>query len=205
MKRPLVVGVIGGVGSGKSEVTRYLERLDALVIHADSLGHEVLREQEVIDALTKYFGSEIVDQETGHIDRTRVASRVFGDTDESKTSRLMLESIVHPRIRQRIRETLDVALSHAKHPVIVLDVPLLIESGWIDHCDRVIYVDAPLETRWNRSKERGWTREQFQARESAQVDLDTKRQSATDVLCNAGSLESLYQEIDTWWNNHVEG
>ncbi|MCU0708719.1 MAG: dephospho-CoA kinase [Pirellula sp.] len=203
MIRPLVVGVIGGVASGKSEVTRYLEQLGALVIHADAIGHEVLREREVIEVLRERFGNEIIDAETGHIDRSRVASRVFGDSIEAETNRRTLESVVHPRIRKRIRESLDEALMHVRNPVVVLDVPLLIESGWIDSCNRVIFVDAPMETRWTRSQARGWSREQFQARESAQVDIATKRQSATDILGNAGSIESLHKEIDAWWRNHV--
>jgi dephospho-CoA kinase len=204
MSRPLVVGVIGGVASGKSEVTRHLERLGAHVIHADNFGHEVLKEPAVIEALTRHFGDAILDNGTGQIDRSRVAKRVFGNNPEAKANRQFLESIVHPRIRKRIRESLDEALAHEQNRVIVLDVPLLIESGWIDHCDRVIFVDAPSETRWARSRKRGWTLEQFQARESAQVDITTKRQSATDILSNAGSLESLHKDIEAWWREHVD-
>ena len=96
MKKPVVVGVLGGVASGKSEVTRHLERLGALVIHADTIGHQVLEEPAVIEALTRRFGEAIMDQPTYRIDRSKVAKLVFGTHPEAVENRRSLESIVHP-------------------------------------------------------------------------------------------------------------
>jgi dephospho-CoA kinase len=200
MKQPIVAGIVGGVASGKSEVTRHLERLGARVIHADTLGHEVLKEAHVIETLTNRFGKEILDPATGQIERASVAKLVFGSDPQATSNRKFLESVVHPRIRKRIREALDSALADSSLEMVVLDVPLLIESGWIDSCDRVVFVDAPFEVRRARGTQRGWSDEQFRARESSQVDIDKKRDAATDRIDNAGTLEELRGQVERWWD-----
>jgi dephospho-CoA kinase len=199
MKRPTVVGVVGGVASGKSEVTRHLERLGARVIHADAFGHEVLKEAEVIDALTGRFGRAILDPTHNHIDRSKVANLVFGSEPTAVENRRFLESVVHPRIRKRIGESLDRALADASLAVVVLDVPLLIESGWMERCDRVLFVDAAPEVRRARAMHRGWDDEQFAAREAAQIDIEKKRASATDIIPNSETLEALRSRVEQWW------
>ncbi len=200
MKRPVVVGVVGGVASGKSEVTRHLERLGALVIHADTIGHQVLEEPAVIEALTRKFGEAIMDTNTYRIDRPKVAMLVFGNQPEAVENRRYLESIVHPRIRTRIRESLDRALVKENLAMIVIDAPLLIESGWVDHCDRVLFVDTPIEIRRLRAQSRGWSDQQFSDRESAQVSIEQKQAAATDRFDNSGTLEALQQQVERWFD-----
>lgn len=203
MKKPLVVGIVGGVASGKSEVTRHLQHLGAQVIHADTIGHEVLREAEVIEILRKQFGDQILNTDTGQIERSKVAGIVFGDEPTAISNRRFLESVTHLRIRERIRESLNAALANPDLKVVVLDVPLLIESGWIDSCDRVLFVDSPLDMRRARARQRGWSETQFDAREASQVDIEKKRDAATDCLDNSGSLERLRGNIEAWWKSIV--
>jgi dephospho-CoA kinase len=203
MKKPLVVGIVGGVASGKSEVTRHLQHLGAKVIHADTIGHEVLREAEVIEILKNRFGEQILNPDTGQIDRSKVAEIVFGEGPTAISNRRFLESVTHPRIRARIRESLDAALANPHLDVVVLDVPLLIESGWIDSCDRVVFVDSPLDMRRERAKQRGWSQGQFDAREASQVDIEKKRSVATDCLDNSGSLKQLRGNVEAWWKSIV--
>lgn len=200
MKRSVVVGILGGVASGKSEVTRRLEARGAHVIHADTIGHEVLRESDIRDRLIQHFGNEILSKETGEIDRVRVAQLVFGNAPPATENRRVLESIVHPRIRARIAERLESiqqSISPNEPPkIVVLDVPLLIESGWNKRCDRIVFVDTAEELRLARAMARGWTSNQFRDREAAQLPIEQKRRSATDVIDNNGSIGSLDQQID---------
>ncbi|MFN7627804.1 MAG: dephospho-CoA kinase [Pirellula sp.] len=200
MKRSVVVGILGGVASGKSEVTRRLEARGAHVIHADTIGHEVLREPDIRDRLIQHFGNEILSKETGEIDRVRVAQLVFGNAPPATENRRVLESIVHPRIRARIAERLESiqqSISPNEPPkIVVLDVPLLIESGWNKRCDRILFVDTAEELRLARAIARGWTSNQFRDREAAQLPIEQKRRSATDVIDNNGSIGSLDQQID---------
>ncbi|MFN9986229.1 MAG: dephospho-CoA kinase [Pirellula sp.] len=200
MKRSVVVGILGGVASGKSEVTRRLEARGAHVIHADTIGHEVLRESDIRDRLIQHFGNEILSKETGEIDRVRVAQLVFGNAPPATENRRVLESIVHPRIRARIAERLESiqqSISPNEPPkIVVLDVPLLIESGWNKRCDRILFVDTAEELRLARAIARGWTSNQFRDREAAQLPIEQKRRSATDVIDNNGSIGSLDQQID---------
>lgn len=197
MKRPAILGILGGVASGKTEVTRILEAHGAYVIHADRIGHEVLTDPDIIETLVHEFGREILDPNSGQIDRSRVAALVFGADEKAIQNRRRLESVVHPRIRRRISDALDRACARDDLAIVVLDVPLLLESGWIDACDRVWFVDAPEAARRARAVARGWSSEQFAQREASQSTLDIKRSRATDVVDNSGSLAQLTTRVES--------
>jgi len=207
MKRSVVVGILGGVASGKSEVTRRLEARGAHVIHADTIGHEVLREKEIRDRLVQHFGTEILSQETGEIDRARMAQLVFGNDTIATENRRFLEGIVHPRIRTRIAERLDsvqqTIAPNERPQIVVLDVPLLIESGWNKRCDRILFIDTAEETRLERALARGWTSDQFRDREAAQLAIAQKRQIATDTIDNNGPIARLDQRIDQFMHTLI--
>jgi len=195
MKRPLVLGITGGIASGKSQVTEILESHGALVIDADRIGHQVLEDHAVQTLLVRQFGQSVLSQETKSVDRKRVAELVFGDTPQAIQRRRALEAITHPPIRARIRQQLDEALRSATLRWIVLDIPLLLESGWDKSCDAVWFVDAPQDIRLQRVLVRGWTREHFLAREASQWSVDRKRSRATHVISNSGSLEELDKQV----------
>jgi dephospho-CoA kinase len=195
MKRPWVLGITGGIASGKSQVTEILASHGALVIDADRIGHQVLEDHAVQTLLVRQFGQSVLSQETKSVDRKRVAELVFGDTPQAIQRRRALEAITHPPIRAGIRQQLDEALRSATLRWIVLDVPLLLESGWDKSCDAVWFVDAPQDIRLQRVLVRGWTREHFLAREASQWSVDRKRSRATHVISNSGSLEELDEQV----------
>ena len=204
MNKPIVIGVIGGIASGKSEVTRLLEAVGAKIISADQIGHRVLLEQDVIASLVKIFGPSIlkdcIDGESTPsecvIDRKKLGAMVFGESEAARALRKQLEAIVHPRIRQIAKAELLGVSADATIRMVVLDAPLLIEGGWLPYCDRVLFVDSPETMRRQRAVDRGWTEEQWRDRESAQLSLAEKKQHATDVLSNDGSMDQLKQKVD---------
>ncbi|MBM3963904.1 MAG: dephospho-CoA kinase [Planctomycetes bacterium] len=207
MKQCIVLGIVGGVASGKSEVTRRLQARGAHVIHADTIGHEVLREKEIRDRLVDYFGTQILSQETGEIERPRFAQLVFGNDTIATENRRYLESVVHPRIRTRIAELLD-SLQQTIAPnerplIVVLDVPLLIESGWYQRCDRILFIETAEELRHQRALARGWTSNDFRDREAAQLPIEQKRRFATDIIDNNGPLQLLDQRIEQFMNTLI--
>lgn len=191
MSRPWVLGITGGIASGKSQVTRILESLGAVVIRADKIGHEVLDVPEFRNLIIRQFGQSVFSQETQSIDRRRVAELVFGDSPQAIARRRMLEAITHGPIRAQIRQQLERSLREGMVPAIVLDIPLLLESQWDRFCDAVWFIDSQEDLRLQRALERGWTEDHFRAREASQWPLAIKRAKSTCVIPNNGTLEEL--------------
>lgn len=195
MKRPWVIGITGGIASGKSAVTNILENHGAFVLRADRIGHEILESPSVRNLLIRQFGQSVFSQESKSIDRRRIATLVFGDTPKAIERRKRLEAITHPPIRARIRQELNEVLTSGVYPWIALDIPLLLESGWDKSCDAIWFVDSTYEDRLNRALARGWTQAHFDAREASQWSMEKKRSKATRILSNQGNLKDLEQQI----------
>jgi dephospho-CoA kinase len=195
MRRPKVIGITGGIASGKSEVTRILETLGAVVIRADKIGHEVLELPEIQNLLIRQFGQSVFLQKTHTIDRKKVAELVFGASPQALARRRTLEAITHRPIRAEIRKQLDQLLNEKKADAIVLDIPLLLESQWDRICDAVWFIDAPEEIRLKRALDRGWTQEHFRAREASQWSLADKLAKSSCVISNVGTLEELKENL----------
>lgn len=193
----ITIGLVGGVASGKSAVAAALSRRGAVVFDADKLGHRVLEEPEVRDALVARWSAAILSPD-GRINRRAVASRVFGDTPEAISEREFLEQTLHPRIRRLVEAEIR-QLPDASVPAIVIDAPLLIEAGWNDICQAVLFVDAPRPQRLARALTRGWTPEEFARREASQLPIEEKRRWATRVIDNSGSLEDLEAQVARFW------
>ncbi len=179
----LVIGLAGGIGSGKSLVARQMASLGCGVIDSDALARQALEEPEVIRTLVSWWGPQVLTPE-GRIDRQAVGRIVFADAAE----RQRLEGLVHPRVhagRARLRE------QYERDPsirAIVEDAPLLYEVGLDEACDVVIFVAASRETRLERVKRsRGWSESELQRRESQQLPLDFKASRADYVLDNDGN------------------
>lgn len=188
----LTVGLVGGIASGKSAAAKILEELGCIVLDADAEAHQVLQQPDVLVKLKDLFGPAIVGAD-GKLDRRRIAEMVFGADEASRLKKSQLESIVHPRVRERTLERIrQVAGPKA---IIVLDIPLLLEVGWDQYCDRILFLDTPESIRLSRAAERGWTESEFRARESSQVAVDVKRQRADDVIGNGGTVEQLSQRL----------
>ena len=183
------VGLTGGVASGKSTVSAILRELGAVVIDADQLARDVVaRGTPGLAAVVEAFGEEVLTAE-GDLDRPKVARIVFND----ETARRRLEAIVHPLVFAEIVRREEEAPEGA---VVVHDIPLLAESGRADTFDAVIVVDAPVDTQLERMLgDRGWTREDAEARVAAQADREQRRAIATYVIDNDGTLEELRRRV----------
>ena len=188
-----VIGVVGGVASGKSAVATTLEELGAWRVDADQLGHNALRDPVVKHALTDRWGAEILDAQ-GHIDRRAVAQRVFAAGAEAELR--FLEQQTHPHITAAVRRQI---AALPRHAWLVLDAALLLEAGWHAFCQTIIFVDTPLAARQARALARGWDAQELRRRESKQWPLDRKRALATHVLPNDGDLEHLRGWVRQFW------
>jgi dephospho-CoA kinase len=165
----IIVGLVGKIGAGKSTVARAMADLGAEVIDADRIAHDVLAEPEVVAAIAARYGAEVLD-DAGRVRRPRLAERVFGPTPAHDAALAELEAIVHPRVRGRIDERLAAIAAAAPagvRPLVVLDVPLLMQAGWDRRCDRLVRVDCDEAERRRRVDLRGWPELQRQARERA--------------------------------------
>lgn len=186
----LVLGVLGGIASGKSAVARLLAGPEGVVIDADQLAREVLETAPVPAQVARELGADLL-RPDGALDRAQLARRVFDDP----AARRKLESLTHPRVRARVRGLLDEARARGA-PRIVLDVPLLLENdgqhGLVAECDALVFVDADVRAREARAQaSRGWAPGEVARREAAQMPLETKRERADHVLRNAGGLAEL--------------
>jgi dephospho-CoA kinase len=190
--RKRVVGLIGGMGSGKSSVGALFERRGGYLISADELGHEALRQPALIKRVVARFGSGILD-EGGSVDRRRLGRIVFADPAELRA----LEDVVFPYIERRIREEINKAEGLPEARFVVLDAAIMLEAGWDQACDVIVFVHVPEAVREERlSKQRGWTREEVQARQRAQLPVADKISRADYVLDNSGSAEETAQQIE---------
>ncbi len=193
----LVIGVLGGIASGKSAVARLLAgppEQGAPVISADALAHEALEQPEIRAAILEAFGPEVLDPD-GKLDRGRLAARVFRDPAQ----RAALEGWIHPFVRARICSELAQARERGA-PRVVLDVPLLLENdpehGLARACDVLVFVDVSAAERERRAtRNRGWLPGEVARREAAQMPLEQKRQRADYVIPNEGPLETLEKRV----------
>ena len=195
-----VLGILGGIASGKSLVSRELARLGAEVIDADRLGHEVLREPDVIAAAQSRWGDVVLGKD-GELDRRQIAQIVFSQTPQGITERQFLEQLTHPRIAAKMRDQISQLATQGAVDAVVLDAALLLEAGWDEYCDQILFVDTPLEIRQARAASRGWSPEDFAARETAQRSLAEKRSRSTVVIDNSASPEKTIAQIQRFWNS----
>jgi dephospho-CoA kinase len=168
---PFIVGIVGGVASGKSVVARRFAELGAHRISADETAHRLLADDpEIRERVLALFGNDVLGPD-GAIDRSKIATKVFGELPENISLRRRLEAILHPRIRaESERRILEISAGDSQ-AIILLDAPLLIEAGWLPRCKAVIFVDAPLELRQRLAAQRGWNAEELARRESNQVSI----------------------------------
>ncbi len=185
-----VIGLAGGIGSGKSEVARILASLGCFVIDSDKEAKEALDRQEVRDQLVNWWGRGILDA-SGLVNRRAVADIIF----KSDKDRAALEALVHPLVRAR-RADLRKQAQATGAKAAVIDAPLLFEAGVDAECDAVIFVDAPRQVRLKRiSETRNWGEAELTRRERAQLPLDEKRQRSTLTIVNDGSPVDLRPKV----------
>ncbi len=186
-----VVGLIGAIGAGKSTAGRMLTHLGGCVVDCDKLGHAALDRDDVKRQLSDRWGERVLNPD-GTVNRRAVAAVVFADPAE----RAALEAIVFPVIRALAEHDIARAGADAGCRFIALDAAVLLEAGWHDACNKIIYLDAPRDTRLARLLARsGWGAHDLAARESAQWPADTKKARADAVVCNDGTPEALSAEL----------
>lgn len=195
----LTLGLVGGIASGKTLVAACFRDLGAVVLDADRAGHAVLREPDVIAALVERWGEKILDTD-GQVSRKAVAKIVFAPGNEAE--KRFLEGLTHPRIEQRLQQELDEAKAASPPPpAVVIDAALLFEAGWDKLCDKIVFVDAPRDVRLERAVRRGWSAEQFAAREAAQMPVEQKRQRADVLIRNVKTLEYVRDVVRMTWRH----
>jgi dephospho-CoA kinase len=192
----LLVGLTGGIGSGKSTVARLLERRGAFLIDADALAREAIARgtpgfERVVDA----FGSDVLGP-GGDLDRARLASLVFSDPAQ----KAVLESIVHPEVARRFGELVEERRSTAG--VLVYVTPLLVELGLAPAFDVVVVVTASPHLRVSRvASERGLSPEDVRRRMATQASDEQRAEVANVLIDNDGTLAELERQVDRLWSD----
>jgi dephospho-CoA kinase len=202
-RRVPVIGLVGGVGSGKSHLARQLRENHPIeIVEGDAAGHSVLQEAQVKEKIRDVFGAGVFTA-NGEVDRRQVGRLVFGAAPAQKTARAQLEQIVHPRIREILKGQVARAQARPHVEAVILDAALLLEAGWREFCDAVVFVDAPFDERLARvMQSRGWTRDELRMRDESQFPLEQKRKEAGYVIENSGDgraalsqLEDVYSRV----------
>ena len=203
----IVIGLIGRIGAGKSTVAARFAAHGGHVVDADRLAHDVLEEPDARDEIVARFGTEVLD-EAGRVRRSALAALVFGDAPEQSSALHDLEAIVHPRVRRRIAAAIDrlraAEAADGTVRVAVLDVPLLVQSGWAESCDLIVVVECADEVRHGRLAARGLTPAQIAAREAAwqrsYAAHPAPRQKMTAVDASVDPAYTFLQ-VDRIWDS----
>lgn len=186
-----LIGLLGGIGSGKSTAARALAAaLPAAVLDADAEVAALLQDSAVVARIEAEFGPGLAP--AGVLDRAALGRRVFADP----SARRRLEELLHPGVRRALHGKLAALEASGTASFVILDVPLLLENGLDAVCDFLVYVDVPAPERARRAGARhGWSIEQWQARENAQLPVAEKAARADAILDNARGLERLHEQI----------
>jgi len=191
--RKPVLGLLGGIGAGKSTVADALVRHGGRVVAGDPLGHEALEQPDILARVAEVWGDRGILTPDGKVDRKKFGRIVF----PSPVERSRLEHLVHPYIERRIREEIDKAVADPAVKFVVLDAAVMLEAGWDGVCDKLIYVDAPRSVRLERvQRQRKWTDQDLANREAVQMPPERKKERADAVIDNGGSPEATIAQVD---------
>lgn len=189
-KKP-VIGILGGIGSGKSSVANEFAKLGCKIIDADKIAHKILDEKKVKEKVISIFGKEILDN-CGKINREKLAEAAFASGEKLAK----LNNIIHPPVLAKIEQLIEKYQKQLETKAIVLDVPLLMEIGWHKRCDKLIFVDCKKALRLNRIQtSRNLDEKQVKIREKFQISLDNKAAIADNTVDNNAGLPALVRQI----------
>ena len=194
-RRPFTVGLTGGIGSGKSYISSLFAKRGARVIDADQLGHEALLDPAIKRQIHLRWGNEVFTP-SHEVDRKKLGHVVFRDPRE----KVALESLVFPFIRKGIEKQIQQAAQDAEVKLIILDAAILLETGWKEVCQAVLFVEAEEQVRLQRVASRGWDAAELHRREAAQWPLASKRAHCQHIIPNNGdevSTDHLVNELFT--------
>jgi dephospho-CoA kinase len=194
-----IIGLLGGIGSGKSTVAELFRQRGAAVLDADKAGHEVLRLPAVRAAVGGRWGQAVIGPD-GEIDRRSLAKIVFAPPPDGPRELAELERITHPEIRKRLRAEID-EITRRGIPIVILDAPVLLKAGWNHFCDALVFVDTPLDQRQARAMARGWSAEEFARREASQESVEEKRRHANFVVDNSADFGYISAQVERLWQS----
>lgn len=187
-----IIGLAGGIGSGKSAVAGILGDLGAGVISSDRLNREELDTPEVLAHLSDWWGKSIIGPD-GRANREAIRRIIRADAAE----RERLERLLHPRIAERRNALTAAYQADPTVRAVVWDSPLLFEAGLAPHCNVIVFVESDAQTRWERVKrERGWARDELERFEELQKPLDYKRTHADYIIVNNSDLDALRRRTE---------
>lgn len=186
----MLVGLTGSFGSGKSTVLGMFERLGAYTVNSDSVVHEILKDREIKKSIADCFGHDVFTDD--EVDRKKLAGIVFSD----RLSRKKLELLIHPYVFYTIGKMI------RKHEgeMVVVEIPLLIETGYDSEVEAVVVVKADSDVVRERLMRKGFTEDDIKKRLSAQMPQDEKLLKADYVIDNSGPLEDTERQVDDIWN-----
>jgi dephospho-CoA kinase len=180
-----VIGIAGGIGSGKSFVARLFGEMGGAVIDSDAQVRAAYRDPAVRETIRAWWGDDVL-LPGGEINRPAIARKVFADEAE----RRRLEGVIHPWVAAARRREMEAAAHDPQVQAYVWDTPLLFEAGLSGECDALVFVEAPLEQRVKRVREtRGWDEAELLRREKSQWPLDKKRRISDYVLTNTADAD----------------
>lgn len=197
-KKKPIIGILGGICSGKSTVAAEFGKLGCAIIDADAITHELLEKKTVKEKIIHIFGSSVLDLEA-KIDRKKLAKVVFVDVD--KLSKL--NKLLHPLVLRRTKMLIKKYNSQRKINAIVLDIPLLVEAGWTKLCNRIIFVKSRTNLRAKRAIKRGLNEYQLKKREKFQIFLDKKSSLADNIVENNSDFSALVRQVDKIFSNII--
>ncbi len=186
-----IIGILGGIGSGKSAVAGEFGKLGCAVVDADEISHGLLKENRVKEKIINIFGKKVM-ADSQNIDRVKLGRIVFCDRERLKE----LTDILHPLISERMREQIEQFNRDENVKAIVLDVPLLMETGWHRECDSLIFIESDEQKRRQRaSKNAHLDENQLKMRENFQISLDIKATIAENTIDNNSDISALSRQV----------
>ena len=184
----MIVGLTGGIGSGKTAVSDLFQDLGITIVDADLASRVVVEKgREELNKIAEHFGEDILTS-NGELDRAKLREVIFNSEEE----KLWLESLLHPAIASQIQKELDSSSS----PYTILVSPLLLETDQKNFCSTVLVVDVPVETQNERTSQRdNVSEEQIKSIIASQIDRDSRLEQADEVILNDGSIQSLESKV----------
>ena len=180
----MIIGLTGGIGSGKTAVSETFEKLGITVVDADLASRVVVEKgKPCLEEIAKHFGDDILN-ENDELNRAKLREIIFNSDSE----KLWLESLLHPAIAEQIKDELNAS----KSPYTILVSPLLLETNQRDFCDKVLVVDVPIELQMERTTKRdGVSEDQVKSIIKSQINRDERLQLADEIIINEGTIEDL--------------
>ena len=189
-KKPLI-GILGGIGSGKSTVAAEFGKCGCVVIDADAIAHRLLDEPEIKEQIVEFFGEGILSID-GTVDHSKLAREAFADGEKIDK----LNGILHPAVLAEVEQIIEENQGTAEVKAIVLDMPLLVEIGWDKRCDTLVFVECEREKRGERTEKSGLLEAgELEKRENFQNSLDSKAAIADNTVDNNSDLSALARQV----------